>query len=276
MIQNSVIILSAYLTFILSQYYLGVSGVIALLVFGLTITYVGKPRLKPQVNSFMEHFWELLTYLANTLIFIIVGVVIAEKVEFTWSAFGILLLIYVALNIFRFIMIMMLYPVMKRMGYGLSKRESVILTWGGLRGALGMTLALMVSYTPAIPEEIRSQMLFFTAGIVTLTLSVNATTTRWLLNKLGLIHVPSARIMMEYNVQKSIRENSEKYLEQLKKREALQGTSWEKVSNYLCESPQEALQPVGTHALLTEIRLRVLDREKQLATISSMRVLSSL
>lgn len=262
MIQNSVIILSAYLTFILSQYYLGVSGVIALLVFGLTITYVGKPRLKPQVNSFMEHFWELLTYLANTLIFIIVGVVIAEKVEFTWSAFGILLLIYVALNIFRFIMIMMLYPVMKRMGYGLSKRESVILTWGGLRGALGMTLALMVSYTPAIPEEIRSQMLFFTAGIVTLTLSVNATTTRWLLNKLGLIHVPSARIMMEYNVQKSIRENSEKYLEQLKKREALQGTSWEKVSNYLCESPQEALQPVGTHALLTEIRLRVLDREK--------------
>ena len=56
MIQNSVIILSAYLTFILSQYYLGVSGVIALLVFGLTITYVGKPRLKPQVNTFMESF----------------------------------------------------------------------------------------------------------------------------------------------------------------------------------------------------------------------------
>lgn len=71
MIQNSVIILSAYLTFILSQYYLGVSGVIALLVFGLTITYVGKPRLKPQVNSFMEHFWELLTYLANTLILLL-------------------------------------------------------------------------------------------------------------------------------------------------------------------------------------------------------------
>lgn len=42
---------------------------------------------------------------------------------------------------------MLLYPLMKRMGYGLSKRESVILTWGGLRGALGMTLALMVSYT---------------------------------------------------------------------------------------------------------------------------------
>lgn len=90
MVQNSVIILAAYLTFILSQYYLGVSGVIALVAFGLTVTYVGKPRLKPQVNTFMEHFWELLTYIANTLIFILVGIVIAEKVDFSWSALGIL------------------------------------------------------------------------------------------------------------------------------------------------------------------------------------------
>ena len=79
MIQNSVVILSAYLTFIISQYYLGVSGVIALLVFGLTVTYVGKPRLKPQVNSFMEHFWELLTYIADTLIFILVGINTGNK-----------------------------------------------------------------------------------------------------------------------------------------------------------------------------------------------------
>ena len=78
------------------------SGVIALVAFGLTVTYVGKPRLKPQVNTFMEHFWELLTYIANTLIFILVGIVIAEKVDFSWSALGILLLLYVALNLIRF------------------------------------------------------------------------------------------------------------------------------------------------------------------------------
>ena len=104
MVQNSVIILAAYLTFILSQYYLGVSGVIALVAFGLTVTYVGKPRLKPQVNTFMEHFWELLTYIANTLIFILVGVVIAEKVDFSWGALGVLILIYIALNLIRFAM----------------------------------------------------------------------------------------------------------------------------------------------------------------------------
>lgn len=262
MVQNSVIILAAYLTFILSQYYLGVSGVIALVAFGLTVTYVGKPRLKPQVNTFMEHFWELLTYIANTLIFILVGIVIAEKVDFSWSALGVLVLIYIALNLIRFAMIMLLYPVMKRLGYGLTKRESVILTWGGLRGALAMTLALMVSYTPAIPEDIRSQILFFTAGIVTLTLCINATTMRALLNRLGLTHVPSARTMLAYRTEKSIRENSEKYLEGLKKREVLEGANWHKVESYMTAKPLEPTQNPQNKAMLPEIRLRVLDKEK--------------
>ncbi|RHK96987.1 sodium:proton antiporter [Phocaeicola plebeius] len=262
MVQNSVIILAAYLTFILSQYYLGVSGVIALVAFGLTVTYVGKPRLKPQVNTFMEHFWELLTYIANTLIFILVGVVIAEKVDFSWGALGVLILIYIALNFIRFAMIMLLYPVMKRLGYGLTRRESVILTWGGLRGALAMTLALMVSYTPAIPEDIRSQVLFFTAGIVTLTLCINATTMRALLNRLGLTHVPSARTMLAYRIEKSIRENSEKYLEGLKKRDALEGANWHKVESYMTAQPQEPAKNPQNKAMLPEIRLRVLDKEK--------------
>ena len=262
MVQNSVIILAAYLTFILSQYYLGVSGVIALVAFGLTVTYIGKPRLKPQVNTFMEHFWELLTYIANTLIFILVGVVIAEKVDFSWGALGVLILIYIALNLIRFAMIMLLYPVMKRLGYGLTRRESVILTWGGLRGALAMTLALMVSYTPAIPEDIRSQVLFFTAGIVTLTLCINATTMRALLNRLGLTHVPSARTMLAYRIEKSIRENSEKYLEGLKKRDALEGANWHKVESYMTAQPQEPAKNPQNKAMLPEIRLRVLDKEK--------------
>lgn len=262
MIQNSVIILSAYLVFILSQYYLGISGVIALVAFGLTIAYVGKPRLKPQVNTFMGSFWELLTYIANTLIFIIVGVVIAEKVDFSWAHCAVLLLIYIALNIIRYITIMTLYPIMKRSGYGLNKKESIILTWGGLRGALGMTLALMVSYTPAIPEEIRSQVLFFTAGTVTLTLCINATTMRWLLNKLGLIYIPTARTMMENKIQNLLHESSEKYFERLKTREALNGANWEKVSQYITAMPnaQEAI-PM-TNDVMNEIRLRILDKEK--------------
>ena len=261
-IQNSAIILSAYAVFILTQFYLGVSGVIALVAFGLTFTYVGKPRFSPQVNTFMENFWDLLTYIANTLIFIIVGIVIAEKVDFTWTTLGISVLIYICLNLIRFIMIGLFYPMMKRMGYGLNKRESIILTWGGLRGALAMTLALMVSYTPSIPEVIREQILFYTAATVTLTLTINATTMRWLLNKMGLIDIPSARIQLAYNIQHAIREDAEAYLEKMKQYEHLEGSDWNKVAAYLTEKPEEPVKTPKDHAIISEVRLHVLDREK--------------
>lgn len=261
-IQNSAIILTAYGIFILTQFYLGVSGVITLVVFGLTFTYIGKPRLKPEVNTFMGIFWDLLTYIANTLIFLIVGIVIAEKVHFNWTTLGVAVIVYIALNVIRYAMIMLLYPVMKRMGYGLTPRESIILSWGGLRGALAMTLALMVSYTPSIPEIIRSHILFFTAAIVTLTLTINATTMRWLLNKMGLIHTSSARIQMEYNIQKTLRDSSEKYLENLMTREHLKGANWLKVDEYLMKSPIEPLKEPKDKAVLSDVRLHILDLEK--------------
>lgn len=85
-----------------------------------------------------------------------------------------------------------------------------------------------------------------------------------MLNKLGLINIPSARIILENKIQQTIRENSEKYLERLEKRDALEGTNWEKVRHYIFPKPQEVTHTAGTHAMLTEVRLRVLDREKAL------------
>lgn len=264
LVQNSVIILAAYITFFLAQGYLNISGVIALVAFGLTITYSGRPRLKPEVNKFMEEFWELTAYIANTLIFIIVGVVIAIKVDFTWTNLAVLLAVYVGVNAARAIMILLLYPIMKRSGYGLSARESVILGWGGLRGALGLTLALMVSYTLPIPEEIRQQVLFFTAGIVTLTLTINATSMRWLLTRLGLVKVPSAKVLLDYSIRKRVQEDTDKYYERLQKREALTDANWDIVETFLPEKEVAPDASVRRKDVQADIRLRILDREKQL------------
>ena len=103
MLQNSVMILSAYMTFVIAQNYLEVSGVIALVGFGLTVSYMGRLRLKPQVNKFMRQFWELAAHIANTLIFIIVGVVIALKVDFSWMDLLILICVYVGIKYHSYI-----------------------------------------------------------------------------------------------------------------------------------------------------------------------------
>lgn len=264
MLQNSVMILAAYMTFIIAQSYLQVSGVIALVGFGLTITYMGRTRLKPQASKFMHEFWELAAHIANTLIFIIVGIVIAMKVSCTWTDILILITVYIGVNLIRILIITLFYPIMKRSGYGLSVRESAILSWGGLRGALGLTLALMVSYTLPIPEPIRRQVLFLTAGIVTLTLTVNATTIGWMLKKLGLTKIPSSKLLLDYSVREQIYEGSKKYMEELTQREALNATDWNVVAEFL---PQKEAQPdveARPKDVMAEIRLRVLDKERSL------------
>lgn len=264
MLQNSVMILGAYLTFIVAEDFLDVSGVIALVAFGLTVTYVGRPKLKPQVNRFMEQFWELTTHLANTLIFIIVGIIIAVKVRFDWKDVAVLFLVYIGLNLIRMLMVALFYPLMKRSGYGLSIREAVILSWGGLRGALGLTLALMVSYTLPIPEPIRRQTLFLTAGIVTLTLTINATTIGWLLKKLGLATIPSAKLLLDYSVRKQIRNRAEAYFDRLRAEADLQDANWKTVREFLPPDEPEPVANVRTQDLVANIRLRVLDKERAL------------
>lgn len=185
-LQNCAVLIATYVTFMLAQSTLSVSGVIALVVFGHSFAQTGRPYLKPETNAYIEKFWGFFSFIANTLIFLIVGILIASKVEVTWTRILFCFVIYIGLNIIRFFMIDILHPILKRSGYGLTWHETVILGWGGLRGALGMCMALMVSYNQNIPLTVRDAILFYTAGVITLTLCINATTCGWLVERLGL------------------------------------------------------------------------------------------
>lgn len=50
-------------------------------------------------------------------------------------------------------MIMVLSPLLKRIGYGLSWQNGVVMVWGGLRGAVGLALALIVLHDKDLDEE---------------------------------------------------------------------------------------------------------------------------
>ena len=115
----------------------------------------------------------------------------------------------------------------------------------------------MVSYTFSIPEPIRRQVLFLTAGIVTLTLTINATTIGWLLKKLGLAEIPSSKLLLDYSVKKQLYEGSEKYLKDLKQKEALEATDWSIVEQFLPQKEIYPEMPVRTKDVMADIRLRI-------------------
>ena len=258
-LQSTVLITASYILFYLTNDVLQISGVISLVTFGLYIAYVGSTKLQAKVRQFIHNFWELLAYMANTLIFLLVGILIGMKCSFSWHDFRILLIVYVGINIIRYIMIYCFFPVMRKMRYGFSFRETVVLGWGGLRGAVGLTLALVVFYTKSVPEPIRQQTLFLTAGIVALTLCINATTMGWLLKVMKLTAKSPVSELLKYNVKTLYAQKSRAGLDELKKNQFVDNVDWQKLEQYL---PQPGVAPeapcINLETITATMRQRVM------------------
>lgn len=264
LVEITVIVAAAYMTFYIAEHFFHVSGVLGLVALGLMMASVGRTRISPEVEHFLHEFWELFAFIANTLIFLIVGVVISDNIVFTANDFLILILLYVGIHLVRGFVITIFFPVMKKAGYGISKKDSYVLWWGALRGAVGLALALIVAGEPSIDESIRNQFLFYTAGIVTLTLVINATTIKALLNILGLTDIPPAKQKMILNAKNYLRNAAENSMEKLKNDRFLGRANWESVEAYLPEGPGDIKIKLdeGKYSNLYEKRRRVLEKEK--------------
>ncbi|MBU0489840.1 MAG: cation:proton antiporter [Bacteroidetes bacterium] len=278
LIEISVIIAAAYATFYIAESILGVSGVLGLVALGITMAGIGKTRISPEVQHFLHEFWELAAFIANTLIFIIVGVIIAERTMFSWGDFTVLIILFVALHAIRALMITMMYPFMRRIGYGLDFKNATVLWYGALRGAIALALALVVveldyntipepirdkfGFTPAEFDVIKNQFLFLTAGIVTLTLLINATTIKFLVNKLGLTKVAPAKQLMFQHANEILHGETRQAMEELKSDRYIKNATWEEVELYLPVVPRNPHLEGLSIDKVAEIRKRLLEKEK--------------
>jgi NhaP-type Na+/H+ or K+/H+ antiporter/CRP-like cAMP-binding protein len=262
----TVIISAAYLSFFVAEHFFHVSGVLAVVAFGLIMASAGRTRISPEVGHFLHEFWELAAFIANTLIFIIVGVVIAQKVVFAPVDFLILAIIYISMLIIRALVIVVFYPLMKKIGYGLNAKDAAIVWWGGLRGAIGLALALIVAAEMSIIPEIRNEILSLTAGIVVLFSLINATTIKALVDYLGLTKVASAKLAMMANSMRYLHSSTENAIEKLKEDRFMSGANWNAVKEYLPEKPAgpEGEDENGKLHLdtISETRKRILQKEK--------------
>ena len=72
----------------------------------------------------MEVFWETFEYIANTSIFFLAGVIIAERVVYDENVhyldMALCFLLYLFLNLIRFAVNFTFLPLLSRMGSGMS------------------------------------------------------------------------------------------------------------------------------------------------------------
>jgi NhaP-type Na+/H+ or K+/H+ antiporter len=275
MVEISVVVAAAYISFYIAEHFFHVSGVLALVALGLLIGGVGRSSISPQVEHFMHEFWELAGFIANCIIFLIVGFVIAERTEFTANDFLVLGIVYVGIHVSRAIMLVILYPFMKKTGYGLPIKDAVVVWFGALRGAIALALALIVlgvsdqkvaEYVGVSLENaanIKNQFLFLIAGTVTLTLLVNATTIKLLVMKLGLLKVAPAKELMVYTANENLKESVEEHINELNSDRYLKKADWDIVKQYVPATPTIAEEVKNAKIeTIAETRRRLLEKEK--------------
>jgi CPA1 family monovalent cation:H+ antiporter len=162
-------LLTAVFSFYLAEHVFYVSGIVSVLVAGLFLgeRYRNSDNIDQQ---FAEHFWELNAYIANAVLFILVGVTITISM-FTgqWLAMliGILAATFArAMVVYGCVPLFTSLPIIEKVDMATKN----VMMWGGLRGAVSLALAL------SIPTEITGwytiQSIVY--GVVIFTLFVQA------------------------------------------------------------------------------------------------------
>lgn len=179
----------AYLSFFISEHYLGVSGVVATVIAGLVVGSTGRTRMSPITFEHLASSWGQFGFWANSLIFLFAAMLVpklmaaAEPEELLMVA-----VVFVVTLAARAIVVFGLLPLLglTPLGTKVSNPYKTVMLWGGLRGAVSLALALAVTEQDAVPEAARQFIAVVTTGYVLSTLFINGMTLRPLIRVLGL------------------------------------------------------------------------------------------
>ncbi len=188
LVQIALTAVVAYGAFIVSEHFLHTSGVMAVLGAGLVIGYFGDALYSHRVKEHLEVSWENIAFVANSFIFLLLGLsvttflgnVVANPRGLLVPALVVIALALVARALAVALIINGTNLVTRRRP--VSPAYQLVMFWGGLRGAVAVALALSLPQT----FPFRWQIIDITFAMILFTLLVNGTTMAWLLKRLGL------------------------------------------------------------------------------------------
>lgn len=176
---------AAYGSFFLAEHF-HTSGVLAALTAGLLTGNVGPlGAISDKGREAVETFWEYVTFVVNSLIFILIGIrEAAQNFVVLLAPIGIAIALVVG---GRALAIYPLSALFSRTRLRVSPSHQHVLFWGGLRGALALALAL------GLPSEIplHDEIVTVAFAVVAFSLFVQGLTMIPLLRRLKEIPGPT-------------------------------------------------------------------------------------
>ena len=191
----------AYFAFIIAEHGFHVSGIMAVVAAGLVLGSWGKSKISPSTSEFMEHFWEYLAFLANALIFVMVGMQI--NLDSLWGSIDLIAIVVVAMLISRAIVVFTFVPLLGKMPGSdpIGKPYQQVMYWGGLRGAIALAIVLSLP-----PFDYKDTLIAVVMGAVLFTLVVQGLSIEKLVKFLGLDALSASDSLAKLEGDKNARE----------------------------------------------------------------------
>jgi len=158
------------------------SGVLAVVAAGLVNGNIGPQGMSPTTRIVLFNFWEYVAFLANSFIFLLIGLQI--NIPTLIGNWQLVLAAIIAVLLARVVVTYGLGWCTRWLPEPVPLRWQHVLNWGGLRGAIGLALALSL---PADLGPGREQIQIMAFGVVLFTLLIQSTTMQSLLNWLQIV-----------------------------------------------------------------------------------------
>lgn len=187
--RNTLSICLSYVCFFLVEDVFGYSGVIAVVTAALVIGIYGRAVYSPTKWSAFLDLTGQINFIAKSIVFILVGMVVPSLIK-SFGVDDIILLgiLTVAAFAARALSVYLLLPALSifRLADPVDQPIKLVMFWGASRGAISLALALAILETPGIDADIARFIGTMVCSFVLLTLLVNATTMQALLKLAGL------------------------------------------------------------------------------------------
>ena len=172
---------------------LGVSSVLAAVTAGIYLGWHAPELTTPQVRLQGQAVWEILTFVVNALLFVVVGLQLPAILdELSGTPAEELLLdaavVSAAVILTRAVLVVPGSRVFRIVGGLPPPREAVVVAWAGMRGAVSLAAALAIPLTTDAGEPFpgRDLIVFLTFCVILVTLVGQGLTLPWLIRRLGV------------------------------------------------------------------------------------------
>ena len=127
-----------YLVFIAAEHLLHVSGVVAVLCAGLTVSAFGRSRITPYNWSFITDLWAQIAFWAHSLVFVLASILVPKLLlDMQFHDVVLIAALIVAAFAARLLVLFLLLPLLSlaKLTQPISTAYKLAIAWGGLRGA---------------------------------------------------------------------------------------------------------------------------------------------